>query len=115
MAQIKKHPEIGYRIAAAVPELANIAELILSHHERWDGKGYPRGLVGEEIPLLARILAVADAYDVIIQGRPYRKARSPQEAQEELRRNAGTQFDPKIVDIFLSCLPNCKIEHLYGE
>lgn len=98
---MKKHPEIGYRIAQTAPDLINIAEYILAHHERWDGKGYPRGLVGEEIPLLARILAVVDAYDVMTQGRPYQKAFSPEEAQAELQRNAGTQFDPQIVDIFI--------------
>ncbi len=101
---IKTHPEIGYRIANTVPELVNIADFILAHHERWDGKGYPKGLAGEEIPLLSRILAVVDAYDAMTQDRQYRKALSIKEAQEELRRNAGTQFDPRIVDIFLKYL-----------
>lgn len=101
---VKKHPEIGYRIAQAIPDLINIADYILAHHERWDGKGYPRGLAGEEIPPLARVLAVADAYDAMTQDRPYRKAISTFEAKEELRRNAGTQFDPEVVDIFLTYL-----------
>lgn len=101
---IKKHPEIGYRIAQTVPELLTIADYILAHHERWDGKGYPRGLAGDEIPLSARILAVVDAYDAITQDRPYRKALSKKKAISELQRNAGTQFDPKIVDIFLEYL-----------
>lgn len=101
---MKKHPEIGYRIACTVPELINIADFILAHHERWDGKGYPRGLVGKEVPILARILAVTDAYDAMTQDRPYRKALSVSEAKEELRKNAGTQFDPQIVDIFLAYL-----------
>lgn len=104
MLIIKKHPETGCRIAQTVPELSNIADYILAHHERWDGKGYPKGLAGEAIPLLSRILAVADAYDAMTQDRPYRKAVSPAEAKEELRRNAGTQFDPQIVDIFLEYL-----------
>ncbi len=102
--ELKRHPEIGYRIAQAVPELLNIAEYILSHHERWDGKGYPRELAGKEIPLLSRILAVANAYDAMVHGRPYRKARSVARAIKELRENAGTQFDPEVVKTFMSCL-----------
>lgn len=99
--EMKKHPEIGYRIAQNTPELAAIAEYILYHHERWDGKGYPRGLKGEEIPLFCRILAVADAYDAMTNDRTYRKALSKEEAIAEIRRNAGTQFDPQVVEIFL--------------
>ncbi|MFA5576273.1 MAG: HD domain-containing phosphohydrolase [Tissierellaceae bacterium] len=101
---MKTHPEIGYRMAQGVPELINIAEYILSHHERWDGSGYPRNLKGREIPLAARILAVADAYDAMTNDRPYRAALSPEEARKELRRNSGSQFDPDIVDIFLTHL-----------
>jgi len=101
MAEMKKHPEIGCRIAQSVYELAPIADYILSHHERWDGSGYPQGLRGEEIPLLARMLAVADAYDAMTQPRPYRAAVSHEEAVAEIVRCSGTQFDPKIVDAFL--------------
>lgn len=101
---MKTHPEIGYRIASTVPELESIADYILAHHERWDGTGYPKGLTGEEIPLLARILAVVDAYDAMTQDRPYRKALSASQAKEELRANACTQFDPHIVDLFLALL-----------
>lgn len=100
--EMRKHPEIGYRIAMSTSELAPIAEYILYHHERWDGSGYPQGLKGTEIPLLSRIIAVADAYDAMTEDRPYRAAMSKQEAIVELRRNAGTQFDPNIVEIFLS-------------
>ncbi|MDS1029225.1 diguanylate cyclase [Bacillota bacterium LX-D] len=103
--EMRKHPEIGYRIAQTVPELMPIAKYILAHHERWDGKGYPQGLKGKEIPLLARILAIADAYDAMTEDRPYRKAMSSVEAREELVRNAGTQFDPEILQYFLSILP----------
>jgi diguanylate cyclase (GGDEF)-like protein/PAS domain S-box-containing protein len=99
--EMKKHPEIGYRIAIALPELAPIAEYILTHHERWDGKGYPHGIKNEEIPLLARILSVVDAYDAMTKDRVYRKAMTKEEAIVELKRNAGTQFDPKVVSLFI--------------
>ncbi|MGQ9824187.1 MAG: HD domain-containing phosphohydrolase [Desulfotomaculales bacterium] len=99
--EMKKHPEIGYRIAQSTPELASIAEYILCHHERWDGRGYPRGIKGEEIPQLSRILAVADAYDAMTSDRPYRKAMSREEAIAEVKKNAGTQFDPEVVSAFI--------------
>lgn len=76
-------------------------QIILAHHERWDGTGYPKGLKGEEIPLKARILTVADAYDAMTSERPYRKAMSKDAAVEEIRRNAGTQFDPMIAELFI--------------
>lgn len=99
--EIKKHPEIGYRIASSTPELRHIAEYILCHHERWDGSGYPLGLSGRVIPLLSRIIAVVDAYDAMTQDRAYRKALSVDLAVEEIRRHAGTQFDPDIAGIFV--------------
>lgn len=102
--EIKKHPETGYRIASSILELKDIAEYILSHHERWDGKGYPRELKGEQIPLLARILSVVDAYDAMTNDRPYRKALTKEAAKAKLIKNAGTQFDPHIVDAFLQVL-----------
>lgn len=102
--EIRKHPEIGCRIAQNTPELGPIAEYILYHHERWDGKGYPQGLKGEEIPLLCRLLAVADAYDAMTSDRLYRKAFPKETAIAELRNNAGTQFDPEIVELFLEIL-----------
>ncbi len=98
---MKKHPEIGYRIALSTPELVPIAEAILAHHESWNGTGYPLGLKEEKIPLLSRILAVCDAYDVMVNGRPYRQPISKQEALRELQRCAGTQFDPQVVKLFV--------------
>ncbi len=100
--EMKKHPEIGYRIAQSVPHLLQIAEYILSHHERWDGKGYPQGLEAANIPFLARILAVVDAYDAMRSDRVYRKALPESKAREELKKHAGTQFDPSIVHVFLN-------------
>ncbi|NLI54360.1 MAG: transporter substrate-binding domain-containing protein [Clostridiales bacterium] len=99
--EMRKHPEIGFRIAQNNVDLAPISEYILSHHERWDGKGYPRGLVGEEIPILARILAVVDAFDAMTNERIYSKPRGREEAAAEILRNAGTQFDPRIARIFV--------------
>lgn len=99
--EMKRHPEIGYRIAISSPELIPVAESILCHHERWDGQGYPQGLSGEKIPLLSRILAVVDAYDAMTQNRPYREAISHKAAMTEIELNAGTQFDPTLARIFI--------------
>ena len=98
---MKTHPEIGYRIAMASPDFAPIADLILTHHERWDGTGYPNRIAGERIPLLSRILAVADAYDAMTEDRVYRKALPRDAAIDEIRKFAGTQFDPNIAAVFL--------------
>ncbi len=102
--EMKRHPEIGYRIVQATPELANVADFILSHHERWDGTGYPRGLKEDEIPLVCRILAVADAYDAMTNDRVYRHAKNNEEAVAELLNGAGAQFDPNIVQLFVQIL-----------
>jgi diguanylate cyclase (GGDEF)-like protein len=101
---IKTHPEIGYRILSTSTEYAEIAYDILSHHEKIDGTGYPRGLKGDEIPLKARIISVADAFDAMISDRPYRKAMSLDDAVAELIRCKGTHFDPKIVDTLLDVI-----------
>lgn len=102
--EMKKHPEVGYRIAMSSPELIPIAEFIFSHHEHWNGKGYPQGLKGEEIPLPSRILAVVDAFDAMTSDRPYRKAMTKEEAIEEIRVNAGIQFDPLITEVFIDSI-----------
>lgn len=108
-AEIKKHPQIGYNIALNVPELSHVAEYILCHHERWDGKGYPNGLAKEKIPLPSRILAVVDSFDAMTTDRSYKKAIDHKAAIEELKANAGTQFDPAIVDIFINNLAKIHI------
>ncbi len=102
MKKIKRHPEIGYKIANSSPKLSQIAEGILAHHERWDGKGYPKGLKGKEIPLLARIITIVDSYDVMTNGRPYKKQMSKEEAIQELKDCSGTQFDSELVEIFIT-------------
>lgn len=99
--QIKRHPEIGYRILSTSPEYAEIAQDILSHHERYDGKGYPRGLKATNIPIRARIITIADSYDAMVSERPYRKPLTHQEAIDEIKRNLGTQFDPHIGEVFI--------------
>lgn len=102
------HTEIGHRIAKGSDELAPIADWILKHHERWDGKGYPLGLAGEKVPVECRILAIVDAYDAMTNDRPYRKAMAPEEAMAELRKCAGSQFDPRLVELFFEVLQdNC--------
>lgn len=100
--EMKKHPEAGYRILSSVAEFSELAEYVLSHHERWDGSGYPKGLKFHEISIEARIISLADAFDAMTQDRPYRKAMSDSQAFEEIRRAAGMQFDPQIADIFLN-------------
>jgi len=99
---MRTHCEIGYNMVTRIPFLREAAEIVLSHQEYYDGTGYPRGLRGDEIPLGARIFAVADALDAMISDRPYRKALPVSHAQEEIQRCAGTQFDPKVVEVFLT-------------
>jgi HD-GYP domain-containing protein (c-di-GMP phosphodiesterase class II) len=96
-----KHPLIGYEMIKPINIYADIAPIILHHHERYDGTGYPSGLKDEEIPLGARIIAVAEAFDTMVSKTSYRVPVGFDEAREELRRFAGTQFDPKLVEIFL--------------
>jgi diguanylate cyclase (GGDEF)-like protein len=105
---VKKHPEVGYRILSSAGVYQEILEGVLYHHERYDGRGYPEGLKGEEIPLLARILTVCDAYDAMRSDRPYRKALTKNEAVKELENCSGTQFDPKITHFFIKMLSKKK-------
>jgi HD-GYP domain-containing protein (c-di-GMP phosphodiesterase class II) len=99
-AFIRRHTIIGERIIGAAPALTRVAALVRHSHERWDGRGYPDGLAGADIPLGARIVAVADAFDAMTSPRPYSRPRSPAAALDELARNAGTQFDPAVVEAF---------------
>jgi len=97
---MKKHSEIGYRITQASGELAHISEAILAHHEWWDGRGYPQGLRGEEIPLYSRIVSIVDSYDVMTHDRPYKRTMNAADALAEIHKWAGIQFDPYLVDVF---------------
>ena len=98
---INKHAETSYQILKSVEEFISVAEDVLYHHERIDGKGYPEGLIWDEIPLNSRIIAVADAYEAMVSIRPYHAVKTKEEAIEELRRCSGTQFDPDIVTVFI--------------
>ena len=99
--EIKRHPAIGYRIISSLHELQELSEGILLHHEKWDGTGYPKGLKGEAIPRIARIIAIADSYDAMTSERSYRKSMSEEIALGEIRKNAGIQFDPELAIIFV--------------
>ncbi|MFA5383598.1 MAG: CHASE4 domain-containing protein [Eubacteriales bacterium] len=103
-AAIRQHCDIGYRIAQSAPELMPIADWILKHHEWWNGKGYPLGLKGEEIPLECRIMVIVDAYEAMTHDRPYRKAMSRDDAVKELEKLAGSQFDPGLVQLFIQII-----------
>ena len=101
LAEIREHPRTGARLLLRVAALRAAIPYVLYHHERWDGTGYPSGKAGEEIPLEARVLAVADAFDAMTSDRPYRRALTHEQALAEVERCAGSQFDPRIAQIFL--------------
>lgn len=103
---IKKHPEVGYRILSTVNDLAEIADFVLAHHENWDGSGYPRRISGNEIPFQSRILALADAYDAMTNPHSYKRAMTEEEAIAEIRANAGKQFDPELSELFIQTIRN---------
>lgn len=100
-SEIKRHPEIGYRILSGASEYQEVAELLLGHHEHWDGTGYPRKLKGEEISIESRIIAIAEAYDTMTHDQPYSEAMANQEAVDELKNQSGKQFDPALVSLFV--------------
>jgi putative nucleotidyltransferase with HDIG domain len=101
LEEIQKHPKAGAKILLRMSTLREALPYVLYHHERWDGTGYPSGRAGEAIPLEARVLAIADAFDAMTSDRPYRRALTHREAVAEVKRCAGTQFDPEIARVFL--------------
>ncbi|OGR82387.1 MAG: hypothetical protein A2901_08035 [Elusimicrobia bacterium RIFCSPLOWO2_01_FULL_54_10] len=109
--QIKRHPEIAQQMISKVTFLSPVVPMILYHQERWDGSGYPAGLKGEEIPLGSRIVAVINAFDAMVSERPYRKALDENEAVAELKKGAGTQFDPKVVEAFIGVIERGRAAH----
>lgn len=108
---MRRHPEIGKRLIENIPFLKGAVPVVYCHHEHWDGSGYPQGLRGEEIPLGARIFAVVDAFDAMTSDRPYSNAISFATARTEIRRSAGTHFDPSVVDAFLR-VPEAVLEEI---
>ncbi len=110
-ASMCKHPDIGRRILQSVPFLAEADEIVQAHHEKYDGSGYPRRLAGEEIPLGARVFAVADMFDALTSERPYRQALQFEEAKRKIETLSGTQFDPEVVAAFVS-IPNEELERI---
>jgi HD-GYP domain-containing protein (c-di-GMP phosphodiesterase class II) len=104
--EIRRHCEIGHRIAMYSPELLNVADWILKHHEYWNGNGYPLGLEGEGIPLECRMFSIVEAYEVMTNDRPYRRAMSHSAALAEINRCSGSQFDPELVKAFLQFTEN---------
>ncbi|MDQ6859260.1 MAG: HD domain-containing protein [Chloroflexota bacterium] len=111
---MKTHPDLGAKIIANIPFLQEVAIIIRAHHERWDGNGYPEGLAGEQIPLGARIFAVADSFDAMTSDRPYRRGRDLDEALAEIERCSETQFDPQVVRAFLA-VPMNRIEAIHAN
>ncbi|MFZ5815446.1 MAG: HD-GYP domain-containing protein [Bacillota bacterium] len=112
VALMRRHPEIGAGILQGIEALAPAVPFVIAHHERWDGKGYPRGLKGEEIPLEGRILAIADAFDAMTSLRSYRTPVSLEDAAAEIQACAGTQFDPNLVPVFISLFEDGIIQQL---
>lgn len=112
---MRRHSAMGYRILAQVPYLRPAAKIVLAHHERWDGDGYPRRLKGENIPLGARIFALCDTYDAIISDRPYRQGQAPDAAFAEILRCAGSQFDPLVIEAFEAAFPTWRSESHGGD
>jgi HD-GYP domain-containing protein (c-di-GMP phosphodiesterase class II) len=112
---MRAHVRVGHDLLASVPALQPIAGVVLHHHERWDGGGYPDGLRGEEIPLASRIVAVVDAYCAMITRRSYKEAYDVDHARQELARCAGTQFDPRVVELFLAALDSPGAQDADGD
>jgi putative nucleotidyltransferase with HDIG domain len=112
---IRSHPAQGAQVISSVDGYDPVGEIILSHHERFDGNGYPRGLEGERIPVLARMLTIADSYDAMTARDSYRAPVSPEDAIDELRRCAGAQFDPFLVETMIEVLDGKDVAYRHGE
>ncbi|MBE0635471.1 HD-GYP domain-containing protein [Candidatus Bipolaricaulota bacterium] len=112
--EMQRHPDHGAEMLSKKQFLSGAAEVVRAHHERFDGDGYPRGLSGDEIPIGARVVAVVDTYDAIVSARPYKKALAKEEAIQELEKNAGTQFDPRVVKAFLDVVKASSQEDAEG-
>jgi putative nucleotidyltransferase with HDIG domain len=112
LAEIREHPKIGAKLLLRITALREAIPYVLYHHERWDGTGYPSGKAGEAIPIEARVLAIADAFDAMTSDRPYRTALSREDALAEVERCAGTQFDPEIARVFLEVFGRVEADEL---
>ena len=110
MVKMREHTTIGAQILGTIPDLATVIPIVRNHHERFDGKGYPDGLAGEAIPRLARVVAIADAFDAMTTDRPYRPAMTPDQAFAEVLHLSGSQFDPKIAKVFLNIRDKIELE-----
>jgi putative nucleotidyltransferase with HDIG domain len=113
--QMRRHPVAGARMLKTLGAPPTILPVVLHHHERWDGSGYPAGQKGEEIPLEARLLCIADSFDAMTSTRPYRAPKRPDEAMDELERCAGTQFDPDLVDAFAAAWGEGELDALVWQ
>lgn len=113
--KIKAHPTIGFNVLRHLEFLRNSMPVILYHQERYDGRGYPKGLKGQDIPLLARVFTIADAFDAMTSDRPYRQAMPPEIALQEIMRNSGTQFDPKLVELFVKLYADGRLQEVDGD
>ena len=113
--EIKRHPLTGFEMIKGIPFLTPALPVVRHHHERWDGHGYPDGLEKDDIPLAARIVAVSDSFDAMTTSRPYRAARAPQDAYEEILSNAGTQFDPQVVEAFRRAWESGRIQKVFSD
>lgn len=114
-AQIQRHPDIGYKILNKSKHLRNMAVIVLHHHERWDGKGYPYGLKELQIPLGARIITICDSIDAMTSQRPYRSPLSLDKTYQEIKKNKGIQFDPVLVEATLNIWPSLIKKHLQSD
>jgi len=115
METMRSHVVQSINIIKHIPNLVDTIPIIISHHEKFDGQGYPRGISGESIPIWGRVICIADAFDAMTTDRPYRKGLSMDQALYELKKHAGTQFDPKLVELFIKLIKRGDLNHLNLE